>query len=110
MLLLLSVLGLVCDPILAGCAAYTMADQDHLGWLTVAGRFLSRRYINLPDINTHTSSLVTPQVNLRISRMFTASSAVFALLLTTTGRVLAQDLEAQGNRGGCETLLQRREW
>jgi len=53
MLLLLSVLGLVCDPILAGCAAYTMADQDHLGWLTVAGRFLSRRYINLPDINTH---------------------------------------------------------
>jgi hypothetical protein len=42
--------------------------------------------------------------------MFTASSAVFALLLTTTGRALAQDLEAQRNRGGCETLLQRREW
>lgn len=42
--------------------------------------------------------------------MFTASFAVITLLLTTTGQVLAQDVDNQWNRGGCETLLERREW
>ncbi|KIM46639.1 hypothetical protein M413DRAFT_440244 [Hebeloma cylindrosporum] len=42
--------------------------------------------------------------------MFSASSAVVALLLTATSRVLAQDVETTPTPVGCETLLQRREW
>jgi len=92
------------------CGLQWMADR--LWWLTVAGRFLppNRSRLARYKYATHTSSPVTPQVKLCMSSMFTASSAVIALLLMTTGRALAQDLEQQGNPGGCETLLERREW
>ena len=92
------------------CGLQWMADR--LWWLTVAGRFLPPNGSRFTRYKyaSHTSSPVTPRVKPRISSMFTASSAVIALLLMTTGRALAQDSEQQGNPGGCETLLERREW
>jgi len=63
------------------------------------------------------SESTTPPVKLIISRMFSASSVLVALLftITTTGTTLTSTRDAKHPRyahyaRGCETLLERREW